>query len=503
MDIKVVTGNIVEQKTDAIIVNLFEGVDKPAGATGAVDKALGGLITRLIASGEIKGKSKESTLIHTQGRMVPERVLVMGLGKQKDLKLDTIRSVAAEACHCLKQIGVKTAATIVHGAGVGGIDPEPAAGAIAEGSLLGLYEYRQFMTTPPDRTDPTELLIVERAADRQEALERGAKRGVISAGATKLARDMGNEPSNIKTPARLAEMAMEIARSCGLEATVFDKKQMTEMGMGCLLGVAQGSAQEPRLIVLTYRGDPARKDTLGLVGKGITFDTGGISIKPDDGMREMKTDMAGGAVVIAVMKALAQLKPGINVTGIVPAVENMPDGAALKPGDVIRAMNGKTVEVISTDAEGRLILADAILYGKKLGLAPIIDIATLTGGMRITLGDVCTGAFTNDQQLVTELIAAGEQAGEYIWQFPMFEEYKEDLKSEVADVANHGGRGAGSIKAAHFLAEFVESTPWVHLDIASTARSEKDKSYIQKGATGVSVRTLVNFVLARAARNGK
>ncbi len=498
MDIKVVTGDILEQRVEAIVVNLFEGVEHPGGATGAVDKALGGLITKLIAAGEIKGKSKETTLLHTQDKIAPERVLVMGLGKQKDFKLDTIRSLAAEACQCLRQINVKRAATIVHGAGSGGVAAEAAAQAIAEGSLLGLYAYRRYVTTPPEHADIEELLIVERSADRQDALEKGVRRGTVVAEATRLARDMGNQPSNVKTPRSLAEAAAEIGQSYGMAVDVLDKQRITELGMGCLLGVAQGSQHEPRLVVMSYRGDDSGKETLGLVGKGITFDTGGISIKPEDGMREMKTDMAGAAVVIATMKALAQLKPRINVTGVLPLAENMPDGAALKPGDVIKAMNGKTVEIISTDAEGRLILADALLYARKLELSPIIDVATLTGACRIALGDICTGGFTNDQALLDRLVRAGATEGERIWQLPMYEEYREQIKSDVADIKNTGGAYAGAITAAKFLADFVGSTPWVHLDIAGTSQSDKERGHLVKGATGVPVRTLVHLVLSLA-----
>lgn len=503
MEIKVVPGHVMDQKADAIIVNIFEGVEHPVGATGSVDKALGGLITRLIASGEIKGKSKEVTLIHTQGKIAADRVLVMGLGKEKDFKLDDIRSLAAEACQCLRQIGVRKVATILLGRHAGGgIEAGTVVQAMIEGSLLGQYSYRQYMTTPPDHHDIEELIIVDHSGDKKAALENGIDRGVIAAEATKLARDMGNEPSNVKTPVRIADQAVEIGRKHGLSVTVLVKKQITELGMGCLLGVGQGSQHEPRLVVVSYRGDPSTTDAIGLVGKGITFDTGGIDIKPDDGMREMKTDMAGAAAVICAVQAVAQLKPRINVTAVAPLAENMPDGAALKPGDVIKAMNGKTVEIISTDAEGRLLLADGILYARKLGLSPIIDVATLTGACRIALGTLCCGGFTNNQDLLNEVMEAGKQAGEIVWQFPMFEEYKEGLKSEVADIQNHGGREAGAIVAAQFIGDFAESVPWVHLDIAGTARTEKDKGYVQKGSTGSSVRTLINFVMNRAEKKG-
>lgn len=275
---------------------------------------------------------------------------------------------------------------------------------------------------------------------------------------------------------------------------------MQVLGMGALLGVAQGSRQPPKLIRLTYKG--GGEGTLGILGKGITFDSGGISVKPAQGMSEMKGDMAGGAAIIGAMRAIGELKPHINVTGLVPATENLPDGAALKPGDIIKAMNGKTIEIDSTDAEGRLILADTLCYARKLGLSPLVDVATLTGACAVALGPVCTGAFANNQELVDKVIKAGEEAGEKIWQMPMYEEYKELNKSDCADIKNSGGRNGGAITAAQFLAEFSEDTPWVHLDIASTSFAEKEGAYTPKGGTGVTVRTLVNLALALSQERG-
>jgi leucyl aminopeptidase len=273
--------------------------------------------------------------------------------------------------------------------------------------------------------------------------------------------------------------------------------------MGGLLGVAQGSRQPPKFIVLSYKGSNNPEINLALLGKGITFDSGGISIKPSEKLEEMKGDMAGGAAVIAAMAAIAQLKPGLNVMGIVPATENLPDGSALKPGDILTAMDGKTIEIISTDAEGRLILADALCYAKKQGAKLMVDAATLTGACRIALGDVCTGAFANNQELADKVIAAGAEAGELIWQMPMYDEYRELNKSEVADIKNVGGRLGGAITAAKFLAEFAGDTPWVHLDIAGTSMSDKERGYLVKGATGVPVRTLVNLVLSLAKENNQ
>jgi leucyl aminopeptidase len=316
--------------------------------------------------------------------------------------------------------------------------------------------------------------------------------------ATNLARDMVNEPANYMTPGDMAGMAAELAESYGLKLKVLERKQMQELGMGALLGVAEGSRQPPKFIILRYRGGDSAEADMVLAGKGVTFDSGGISIKPSRKMDEMKGDMAGGAAVMAAMSAIAQIKPRVNVTALIPATENLPSGSALKPGDIVTAINGKTIEIISTDAEGRLILADALGYAEKLGAKVIIDVATLTGACQVALGDVVTGAFGNNQGLVDKVIAAGAEAGELIWQMPMYDQYKEQNKSDVADIKNVGGRYAGAITAAQFLAEFVGDTPWVHLDIAGTSMSTKERAYLVKGATGVAVRTLVNLVLALA-----
>jgi len=296
----------------------------------------------------------------------------------------------------------------------------------------------------------------------------------------------------------MADMAAGLAETRGLELTVLDREQIQELGMGAMLGVAQGSRQPPKFVVLQYRGSSSKEIDIALLGKAITFDSGGISIKPSDGMGEMKGDMAGGAAVMGAMDAIAQLKPKVNVMAIIPATENLPDGSALKPADILTAMNGKTIEIISTDAEGRLTLADALGYARKHEAKRIIDVATLTGACRMALGDICTGAFGNNQELMDKVIAAGVEAGEKIWQMPMYEEYKEHNKSDVADIKNVGGRLAGATTAALFLAEFAGDTPWVHLDIAGTNMTEKERNYLAKGATGVPARTLVNLVLSLA-----
>ncbi len=496
MEIKVIVEDIAQIEADAIVVNLFEGVEQAGGATAAVDKALDGVISSLISRGEIKGKFGEVSIVHTFGKLPARIVAIAGLGKSQDFNVDRIRGVAGEFCRALRKLNCHKIATILHGTGIGGIALEASAEAIAEGALLGLYSFTKYKR--PEYEDIEKMLIVIREKGKVPMLEPTIDKGKAIALATNLARDMVNEPANYMTPSQMAEAAKEIAGKCNLEFKLFDRDDMEAMGMGALLGVAKGSNQPPKLITLSYRGDESSEKALGFLGKGITFDSGGISIKPPEGMGEMKDDMAGAAAAIAAVGAIAQLKPKINVTAIIPATENLPSGTALKPGDVLKAMNGKTIEIISTDAEGRLILADALSYAQKLGLSPLIDLATLTGACRVALGTLYSGLFSNDQDLADRVLRAAERTGERMWQMPMPEEYKEQIKSEIANVKNTGNRYGGAITAALFLAEFVDSTPWVHIDIAGTALSNKESGYIVKGATGVGVRTLVELALSEA-----
>ena len=498
MEIKVIVGDITKIKTDAIIVNFFEGMESLDGDIAVVDKALDGAISQLISQGEIKGKLNEITVVHSLGKLPTARVVVTGLGKQAELSINKIRGVVAETCRWLRKKGVANIASVAQGAGVNGISFEDAAQTIAEGALLGLYAFRKHITKEDDKLGEIKQLLIVGSDETKLSLEKGSDKGRILAEATNLARDMVNEPANYMTPSQMAETAMKLDKSHGLEVSVLEQEQMAELGMGALLGVAQGSRQPPKFIVIQYKGKDAPEIDVALVGKGITFDSGGISIKPSEKLEEMKGDMAGGAAVMAAISAIAQLKPKTNVMAIIPATENLPDGNALKPGDVLTAMNGKTIEIISTDAEGRLILADALSYAKKQGAKLMIDVATLTGACRVALGDICTGAFGNNQELVNKVIAAGTEAGELIWQMPMYDEYQEQNKSDVADIKNVGGRLGGAITAAKFLAEFTNDIPWVHLDIAGTSLSDKERAYQVKGATGIPVRTLVNLVLSLA-----
>ena len=496
MDIRVTKGSITETKSDALIVNLFEGVTSPGGATGAVDKALGGMISRLIAEKEISGKLMDTTLIHTNGKIAPARVLVIGLGKSKDFDLRIIRKVAGAAAKFLKGRGVSAATTIVHGAGIGGIDTKYAARAVVEGTIIGLYSGDIYKKKEEEKSTLTSLVIVERDSDKIPDIKAGADAGKILAEATNEARTLGNEPANIMTPSVMAEHAKAVAERYGLEYKELDEKQMSELGMEGILSVARGSVQPPKMMIIKYNAGKKRR-TVAFVGKAITFDSGGISIKPSNGMETMKFDMSGGGAVINTMSAIAQLKPDINVLGIVPATENMPGGAAYRPGDVVKCYSGKTVEIITTDAEGRMILADAITYAVNQGADYIVDIATLTGSCVVALGNDITGIMGNDRDLIEKIKATAKISGERVWELPMPPDYIEMLKSPIADINNAGSRWGGAIYGGMFLQEFVEDKPWVHMDIAGTAYISKSDGgpansdkYMASGATGVGVRTL-------------
>lgn len=501
--IKVTAGDATDFATPALVVNLFQDVTQPGGGTGAVDRALGGAISQLIADGEIKGRLGELTLVHTMDRIPAKRVVVAGLGKSGDFDTGSVRRVSGDVARFLRRRGITEFATIAHGAGIGGLNAVESAQAIAEGTLLGLYKFDNYRSNGnggededgPDRGVQA-VTIVERDAGTVSNLATGVSVGTVLAESTKIARDLVNHPANVMTPTKMAEAAREVAESVGLGLDVMDRDRMREHGMGAFLGVAQGSEEPPKLIVMTYRGDPDNpQNNLGLVGKGITFDTGGISLKPAANMEAMKGDMAGGAAVIAAMNAIGSLKPRINVTALIAATENMPGGRAQRPGDVVTAMNGKTIEVINTDAEGRLVLADALCYARSLGITRLVDVATLTGAIVVTLGKACTGMMGNSSQLAKEVGAAGDRSGERFWELPMLEDYRELIRSDVADMKNSGGRQAGSITAAMLLREFAEDADWVHLDIAGTSTASSSKGHLVKGATGVPTRTLAQLAM--------
>lgn len=503
MEIKAISGKLDQLKADAVIIGYFEGTENLTGVAAGIDKALDGVISQLISQKIIKGKPNEVDIIHTLNKLPATRVAIVGLGKRPELTVEKIRTAAAAVLRRLRSHRAADIAMGALGTDITGISTENSAMAITEGAMLGLYTFRKHMTAEADFEDAKQITIVEPDEAKLDGLKEGIRKGKITAEAGILARDMVNEPSNYMTPSSMAATAKNLAEAYGLKINVLEREQMQELKMGALLGVSQGSDRPPKFIVLRYQGNDSEKIDVALVGKGITFDSGGISIKPSDGMGDMKGDMAGGAAVMAAISAIAQLKLDINVIAVVPATENMPGGSAFKPGDVLTAMNGKTIEIISTDAEGRLILADALSYTKTFDVKYIIDVATLTGACQIALGDVCSGVFSNNQELAEKIVAAGSETGELMWQMPMFDVYKELNKSDVADMKNTGGRYGGAISAAKFLGEFVGDTPWAHIDIAGTESLDKDRGYFVKGATGIPVRTLVSFITSLTKKPGK
>lgn len=490
MEIKTINQSVTKFDGDLLIVNLFEGIKVPGGATGAIDKALDGIISRAIKNGELSGKIGETVIFHTFGKLKSDRVLVVGLGKSEDFRLEQIRKASGAAAQRAKKTKVKKVGTIIHGAGIGGIEPVAAAQALIEGTLLALYEFSVYKKSENGKIKT--FCIVEMDKNKIKKFQKGAALGKILAQSQNIARDLINEPSNMLTPTKLNNRIKEIIKRVGLgksiEHQIFDRTTLAKLKMGALMSVAQGSENEPKFIILRYKN--LNKPLTCLIGKTVTFDTGGISLKPAAGMSRMKGDMSGGAAVIGATLALAKAKSKVNLMTIIPAVENMPSGKAAKPGDVVRAMNGKTIEIISTDAEGRMTLADAICYAEKEKAKIIIDIATLTGGCVVALGELTAALMGNNQKLINILLEVSKKTGEKFWQLPLFEEYKEKMESDVADLKNSGGRNASAITAGIFLQAFVDKAKWLHIDIAGKEFVERETFYQPKGGTGFGVRTL-------------
>ncbi len=500
MDFKVSSSGLNQNTAQALVITFFEDDKKLNTEIVELDKILGGVISYSFKQKRLTGKLGECELFYRLIDKGFSLVVIMGLGNKSALTSDKLRRAIAGLCRTLRQKKVATIAIQTRGIHAGDAKSSDIAQVIVEGSMLGLYTFRKHITKKAEYGDPLEITLICSASD-EPAVQSGVKMGRIMAGAGILARDMVNEPGNFMTPSDIASSATEIARKSGLALKILEKDEMVELGMGGVLGVSQGSAEPPKFIIMSYTGRKNRFVDLALIGKGVTFDSGGISLKPSENMGDMKGDMAGAASVLGAMSAIAQLKPDINVTAVIAAVENMPSGYAYKPGDIVKAMNGKTIEVITTDAEGRITLADALSYVNAI-IKPnnIIDVATLTGACVVALGHVCNAVFTNTQELADRVLNASILSGELSWQLPMFEEYKEQNKSDVADLKNTGGRPGGAITAAQFLREFAGDTPWVHMDIAGVDMSEKEDGYYIKGATGIPVRTLVTLVMEMAKK---
>ena len=492
MNITVTRGEIQKRKDEALIVNLFQGLVKPGGATAAVDGAIGGLIQRAVTDGDFSGVKNETLLLYTHGRIPSSRVLVVGLGKKVDFDIEVARQAAGTAARKLQTLGVKSASTVLHGGGSGGIDIEDAAQAVAEGSELACYRFDEYRTQSENKSRLRRLTVVEFDAGKVSVARRGVGAGLAIAAGTALARDLANHPGNTATPAYLARVARGVARKNGMRCQVIDEAGLRRLGMGALLAVTRGSDEPARFIILEHN-KPRGGKPLVFVGKGVTFDSGGISIKPSSGMDEMKFDMCGAAAVMGAMQAVAALAIPRYIVGLIPATENLLDGKSYKPGDILKTLAGKTVEIDNTDAEGRLILADALAYAQRYKPAAIVDLATLTGACVVALGNHASGLFGNDDELAERVLAAGEKTAERVWRLPLWPEYREQLRSSVADMKNTGGRAGGAISAAAFLQEFVDDCPWVHLDIAGTAWTSRNRPYIPRGGVGVGVRLLTQL----------
>jgi leucyl aminopeptidase len=503
MEIQTSSGTFAEADVQALAVAVFKDEKADEGLLAELDAAAGGLVRSVIESEELKGKEGETVYLHLPASgegPKARRLLLVGVGERADYRAAQVSQFAGAAVRALRARNVKSVGLAPRYEG----DAAAAARAAVEGAIIGLFEPDKYRTVDKEERN-VERLVVLAAGAGDDELKQGAERGRIVGESVNFTRDLANEPGAYMTPTIMAERAQEIANQFGLDIDVLDQARMEQEGMGALLSVARGSDQPPKMMVLTYMPEGKERvedgeDYLALVGKGITFDTGGISIKPSENMELMKYDMTGGATVLGVMRAVAQLKPPIPVLGVVPSTENMPSGKATKPGDVVVAMTGKTIEVINTDAEGRLILADAVSYAKKLGATRVIDMATLTGAVSIALGDVNTGLLGTDQELIDEIIESGREVGEKFWQLPLDKEYSKQIKSDIADIKNVGGRKAGTITAAAFIKEFAEGISWAHLDIAGTAWGDDAKPFRSKGPTGVAVRTLLNFIERESAR---
>jgi leucyl aminopeptidase len=498
MELTVKTGGLDKESVDAIVLMLHEGKAVLQGTATILDKALNGAIAALLRDGEFTGESKQQAVLHTQGRLKAKKVVLIGLGKPEKLTLEGLRQAAGSAANYARGLRASTLAATIDGGERAHLALSDAAQAVVEGMVLALYRFDKFKTEENDRQDVGAVILVAKNREQARVAQQGAAIGRILGESTNFARSLVNHPSNAMTPTILAEHAHQMAKECNLTCEILQRKDLEKLGMGLLLGVAQGSEQPPKFIILEHRGGKRTQGNIVFVGKGITFDSGGISIKSADGMERMKYDMAGGAAVIGALRAAALLKAPHNIIGLIPATENLPSGKATKPGDVHRAMNGKTAEIINTDAEGRLILGDALAYAARYKPIACVDLATLTGACVVALGHEAIGMLGNPQgeDLMDRLRRAGIRTGERVWQLPLWEEYLEHVKSDVADVKNVGmGRAAGTIAGAAFLVKFVDGYPWVHLDIAGTAWADREQPYKTKGGTGVGVRLLTQMLL--------
>jgi leucyl aminopeptidase len=491
MKIEVKKGRPADYPAEALVVTHFEDSDAPEGAARFLEGAIGGLLDEIIQSGDFHGKLHELAVLYARAPIPAKRIILTGLGQKKNFNLEKLRGAYAKAARHIRELGLKEV-TFFMDADDPGQTLNQMTEAALEGAVLGLYQFTPYKTLERDKIKTIERVTV--VDDRDGALREiraAAKTAEIITRAVHFARDLVSMPGNEMTPSDMVQAARGIAKRKRVSLKVLDAVQMKKLGMHALLGVARGSDEPPKFIILEYGGAKRGESPIVLVGKGLTFDSGGISIKPSENMGEMKSDMAGGAAVMGTIMAAAELQLPLNIVGLVPATENLPGGCAYKPGDILRSLSGQTIEVVNTDAEGRLILADALTYAQRFKPAAVIDLATLTGACKIALGDHVIGMLGNDGPLKEKIRRAGDQTGERVWELPLWEDYHELVKSDVADFKNAGSRVGGAITAAAFLSKFVGDYPWVHLDIAGPAWLTKDKPYTPKGASGIGVRLML------------
>lgn len=492
MKVFVKKGKLQDVKSQAVVLALFQDQKELTGTSLVIDQESRGLITELINNGDFAGKPSQTTVVHTRGAIPAQRIALVGLGKKSEVDLEKIRAAFSKVMQYLRSMNIKEASTSID-SDILFEGKDKIVQAVVEGALLGLYQYTPYKTVGRDDIREMEQLNIVVDED-YSIVESAVKNAQVITSGVYFARDLVSAPSNEMTPSIMARKAGEVARRKNVSCKVLDRGKMKKMGMNSFLGVAAGSSEEPKFIILEYSGGRRREAPVVLVGKGITFDTGGICLKPADKMDEMKTDMAGGAAVMATVMVAADLRLPLNIVGLIPATENMPGGSALKPGDILKSYSGKTIEIINTDAEGRLLLADALAYAAEYKPAAIIDVATLTGACVIALGEDVVGMLGTDAGIKEKINKAARETGELVWELPLWDQYSELIKSDIADYKNTGGRIASTITAAAFLSKFAGDFPWVHLDIAGPAWRTKDKPYIPKGASGVTVRLLTEYL---------
>jgi len=501
MEVIVKSGMIIEVEAEVLLLTFFEGEEMLTGVAKSLDERYGGILSRMIQGKDFEGRLHQISLVYNGAEAPVKRIAMVGLGKKTNFDLEKLRGAFAKAAQHIRSLNIKILTSFVNFQewSVNRFTYDELTEAVVEGVLLGIYQFTPFKTVEREKIkELDEFILLEERLEFLPIIGEAVRRGKAIARAVCFARDLVSAPGNEMTPNILAGKALEMASyRQKIEATVLDDAQIRELGMHALIAVAQGSHEPARFIILNYKGAESREGVVALIGKGITFDSGGISLKPSEKMGEMKSDMAGAAAVIATLMAAADLELPVNLVGLVPATENLPGGCACKPGDVLKSLSGQTIEVISTDAEGRLILADALAYAGNYNPSAIIDVATLTGACVVALGDIAIGMFGTDEVLKREITLAGEKTGERVWELPLWEDYFELIKSEIADYKNTGGRNGGAITAAAFLSKFVGNYPWVHLDIAGPCWLDKGRPYVPKGASGIGVRLLISWLRNR------